>query len=110
MTFENLQKMAAELNFEDFLNSLPGLITQAKRNLFTYNENLLEYWTRRLEDCLNVLNVAFQRISNNRGLQEERDGENNNMEHYLHLIIQDIQNTLAIFNENLEAAQTIALS
>ena len=49
-------------SLEEFLVSLPGKISQARRQLYSYNDNILEYWMRRLEDYLNVLNVFYQRV------------------------------------------------
>ena len=63
----------ADLTLEDFFINLPGKISQARRQLFTYNDNLLEFWTRRLEDYLNVLNVFYQRLRQNVNIQEGDD-------------------------------------
>ena len=45
----------------DFLRNLPELISQASRQIFSDNINRAEYWYRRLDNLVNVINVLLQR-------------------------------------------------
>lgn len=63
--------MEFEVDVEQFLSDLPNQIQQARRQLFSGNFNALEFWQRRIEDFLNVLNVLcrrFEDIEANGGL------------------------------------------
>lgn len=50
--------MALEIDVQQFLTDLPS---QLQLQLFSGNLNALEFWTRRLNDFLNVLNVLHRR-------------------------------------------------
>ena len=64
----------ADLTLEEFLQDLLERISQtSRRQLFSYNCNLFEYWTRRLEDYLNVLNVFYQRVQDYQSDHQEED-------------------------------------
>ena len=54
--------MEFEVDVEQFLSDLPNQIQQARRQLFSGNLNSLEFWQRRIEDFLNVLNVLCRRF------------------------------------------------
>ena len=54
--------MEFEVDVEQFLSDLPNQIQQARRQLFSGNLNSLEFWQRRIEDFLNVLNVLYRRF------------------------------------------------
>ena len=54
-------KMALEIDLQQFFTDLPSQLQQARRQLFGGNLNALEFWTGRLNDFLNVLNVLHQR-------------------------------------------------
>ena len=96
----------ADLTIEGFLSSLPEKIRQANRNIFTYNENISEYWERRLSDYLNVLNVLYQRFSStNYDDRLVSDQDNNNIQHYLFVLLQEVQRVYMIFYENAIASR-----
>jgi hypothetical protein len=51
------------MNIEDFLRNIPNQITEARRQLFCDNINVVEFIQRRLEDSLYVVNTrAIERI------------------------------------------------
>ena len=52
-----LMKMDHVQTVEEYLNSLPGLVVQARRHLFSNDLNILESFRRRLEDSLNIVNA-----------------------------------------------------
>lgn len=54
--------MELEVDVEQFLSDLPNQIEQARRQRFSGNLNALEFWQRRIEDFLNVLNVLCRRF------------------------------------------------
>lgn len=54
--------MADNVNIENFLNELPSLISQARRQVFATNINVCEFWCRRLEYCLQFLIIFGRRI------------------------------------------------
>ena len=54
--------MELEVDLEQFLSDLPNQIEQTRRQLFSGNLNALEFWQRRIEDFLNVLNVLCRRF------------------------------------------------
>jgi hypothetical protein len=49
--------MEFEVDVEQFLSNLANQVHQARRQLFSGNLNALEFWERRTEDFLNVLNT-----------------------------------------------------
>ena len=52
-----LMKMDLVQTVEEYLNALPGLVLQTKRHLFSNDLNILENFSRRLEDSLNIVNT-----------------------------------------------------
>ena len=54
--------MELEVDVEQFLSDLPNQIEQARRQLFSGNLNALEFWQRKIEDFLNVLNVLCRQF------------------------------------------------
>ena len=48
-------------NFREIFPESPVLVDQATRHLQNSNPNLLEHLSRRLDDCLNVVNVFLSR-------------------------------------------------
>jgi hypothetical protein len=58
--------MEFEVNVEQFLSDLPNQILQTRRQLFSGNFNALEFWQRRTEDFLNVLNPFMSTIRRHR--------------------------------------------
>ena len=47
---------------KEYLNSLPGVVVQTKRHLFSNDLNTLETFSRRLEDSLNIVNTLKTRF------------------------------------------------
>ena len=50
-----------QMNIEDFLRNIPNQITEARRQLFCDNINVVEFIQRRLEDSFYVVNILLQR-------------------------------------------------
>ena len=59
--------MSFEVDFQQFLVDLPGQLSQARRQAFSSNWNMLEFWNRRLQDFSHVISVFIQRCD---GLRE----------------------------------------
>ena len=57
-----LMKMDLVQTAEEYLNSLPSLIMQTRRHLFSNDLNILENFSRRLEDSLNIVNTLKTRF------------------------------------------------
>ena len=57
-----LMKMDLVQTVEEYLNSLPSLIMQTRRHLFSNDLNILENFSRRLEDSLNIVNTLKTRF------------------------------------------------
>lgn len=53
--------MSSAPALEEFFNELPRLVDQARRNVFSNDLNQLEYFQRKVQDALNVLNVIVSR-------------------------------------------------
>ena len=68
-------KMADEpaINIETFLRNIPGQISEARRQFFCNNINVIEFMQRRLEDSLFVLNILCQRSVERCDRQLEND-------------------------------------
>ena len=47
---------------EKYLNSLPGLVVQTRRHLFSNDLKILQNFSRRLEDSLNIVNTLKTRF------------------------------------------------
>ena len=47
---------------EKYLNSLPGLVVQTRRHLFSNDLKILQNFSRRLEDSLNLVNTLKTRF------------------------------------------------
>jgi hypothetical protein len=64
----------SEINIEAFLRNIPNQITEARRQLFCDNINVVEFIQRRLEDNLFVVNILLQRaIERNDDRQIQND-------------------------------------
>lgn len=83
---------------EEFLVSLPGKMLQARRQLFAYNSNILQYWARRLEDYLNVVNVFYQRLQ-----ERSQDNEDDYFLQNVFSIMEEIQDLQQRFENNVES-------
>ena len=57
----NTNKMSFEVDFQQFLVDLPGQLSQARRQAFSSNLNMLEFWDRRLQDFSHVVSVFIRR-------------------------------------------------
>ena len=53
--------MAANVVLQQFFEDLPRLVEQAHRHVHSSNLNMLEYFSRKLEDSLNVMNIFVSR-------------------------------------------------
>ena len=62
--------MATFVGLEQFLQNLPALVSQVRRQLYSDNMNTLEYFGRRLQDALNVLNIFKNRCE---GVSADRE-------------------------------------
>ena len=51
---------------EKYLNSLPGLVVQTRWHLFSNDLNILQNFSRRLEDSLNIVNTLKTRFDQSR--------------------------------------------
>ena len=51
---------------EKYLDSLPGLVVQTRRHLFSNDLNILQNFSRRLEDSLNIVNTLKTRFDQSR--------------------------------------------
>ena len=47
---------------KEYFNSLPGLVVQTRRHLFSNDLNILENFSRRLEDSLSIVNTLKTRF------------------------------------------------
>ena len=57
-----LMKMDLVQTVEEYFNSLPGLVVQTRRHLFSNDVNILENFSRGLEDSLNIVNTLQTRF------------------------------------------------
>ena len=62
--------MSFEVDFQQFLVDLPGQLSQARRQAFSSNLNMLEFWNRRLQDFSHVISVFIRRCEGARETPE----------------------------------------
>ena len=70
-TNSEVMKMDLVQTVEEYFNSLPGLVVQTRRHLFSNDANILENFGRRLEDSLsrvNTLQTRFEQSEASLGL------------------------------------------
>ena len=48
-------------NIQTFLENIPNIISEARRQLYSDNISVIEFNIRRLEDSLYVINILYQR-------------------------------------------------
>ena len=52
-----LMKMEVVWTVEEYLNSFPGLVVQTRQHLFSIDLNILENFSRRIQDSFNIINT-----------------------------------------------------
>ena len=57
-----LMKMDLVQAVEEYFKSLPGLVVQTRRHLFSNDLNILENSSRRLEESLSIVNILKTRF------------------------------------------------
>ena len=62
-------EISSALALEEFFDEISRLVDQARRNVFSDDLNLLEYFRRKVQDTLNVLNVVISRCEDVNALQ-----------------------------------------
>ena len=62
--------MSFEADFQQFLADLPRQLFQARRQAFSNNLNMLEFWNRRLQDFSHVISVFIRRCEDARATPE----------------------------------------
>ena len=65
-----LIKMDLVPTVEEYLNSLPGLVVQTRRHLFSNDLNILANFSGRLEDSLNIVNTLKTRFEQSQASEE----------------------------------------
>ena len=80
-------------NIEVFLRNIPGQLREAQRQLFCDNINVIEFVQRRLEDSLFVVNILYQRST-----EDHIDGSDE-LQHNLRLLKDELQSLCNTFDE-----------
>lgn len=87
-------KMSFEVDFQQFLVDLPGQLSQARRQAFSSNLNMLEFWDRRLQDFSHVISVFIRRCEGATGTPE-------NLRVFLRELLEEISNLHHLIENNI---------